>query len=451
MSVLISELKDLRAQAVQGMDDLVTQADKDTRDLTEEEAGRFKGLEAEKDRLKGEIERRESLEKAKAELDQSQRKTEPPNATVEPIRQHANISVVHSSRKLRAFESYDAAYGAGRWLMATIAGHDKSRQWCLDQGIEFRQGFEGRALSTNVNPLGGFLVPDEMERAIIKNRNDFGVVRQNADIKTMQSDHQSFPKWSDSPDVIFPGEGGTITPGDNTYASVTVTAKKAASLQYISSELMEDAIIDIADDLAADMGRKFAEKEDECGLTADGTAAFGGMVGIAVHIIDGTHEAGSVELAAGHDLFSEVDLADALSVIGAVQEYAIKGGNAKIYCSQVCKSMVFDRLKGAAGGQTIIDGQIVSNEFAGYPIVVTSLLASAPLTDYTDLVMWLFGDMRKSTLFGDRRGITIKVDGSARLLQDQIAVLGTERFDINTYELGDNTTTGAMVAGVGGT
>ena len=77
------------------------------------------------------------------------------------------------------------------------------------------------------------------------------------------------------------------------------------------------------------------------------------------------------------------------------------------------------------------------------------LPAGTAATDYNDKPMILFGDMRKAVTFGSRRDTTLKVDGSRYLEFDQVAVMGTERYDINVHDLGDNTDAGPLVALIG--
>ena len=50
---------------------------------------------------------------------------------------------------------------------------------------------------------------------------------------------------------------------------------------------------------------------------------------------------------------------------------------------------------------------------------------------------------------GDRRGMTISRSTEYKFAEDQIAIKGTERFDINVHNTGDNTTPGSIVALMG--
>ncbi len=373
------------------------------------------------------------------------RQSAPIGPSTTPLSAVATIPATVRETPLRAFINPQSAHEAGKWLMATLFNHERSMVYCRDHGIG-----ENRAMATNVNVKGGFIVPDQFETAIIRLVNTYGVARSNCHVYPMDSDHMVIPRSDSGPDIAFVGEGLEITPADSAWSQVGLTAKKLAAMTRISSEIAEDAVISLAEDLAEQFARSFAQREDACCFIGDGTALYAGMVGLAVKMIDGTHEVGSVEAAADHDLMSEIDSNDLATVIGSLPDYAAM--NAKWYCSRAFKAAVFDRLLLGAGGATVADLTMgYAPAFLGYPIVTVDCLVSDTTTDYTDLTMAIFGDLSQGVAFGDRRGITIKVDESRYLEYDQLAVRGTERFDINAHGLGDNTDAGPVVALVGGT
>ena len=54
-----------------------------------------------------------------------------------------------------------------------------------------------------------------------------------------------------------------------------------------------------------------------------------------------------------------------------------------------------------------------------------------------------------SASMGDRRGMTISRSTEYKFAEDQIAIKGTERFDINVHNTGDTSTAGSVVALMG--
>ena len=98
---------------------------------------------------------------------------------------------------------------------------------------------------------------------------------------------------------------------------------------------------------------------------------------------------------------------------------------------------------------------ITADEFiqAGrhYPVVFSQVLPNS--TDHTDGKKLLyFGDLSLAASFGDRRSTTIQVSEHATINsgnvfeQDEIAIRGTERFDINCHDTGDSSEAGPIVS-----
>ena len=75
------------------------------------------------------------------------------------------------------------------------------------------------------------------------------------------------------------------------------------------------------------------------------------------------------------------------------------------------------------------------------PLISTTLSGKA---------MMVFGDMYAGAALGQRRSITLARSDDRYMDQDQIAVLGTERFHANVHDMGDNTNFGSLAALVGG-
>ena len=179
-------------------------------------------------------------------------------------------------------------------------------------------------------------------------------------------------------------------------------------------------------------------------FNGDGTSTYGGIQGARNKLLG---KAGAVNAGSGHDTFAEIDVDDLQQLMSKLPQYAHK--RAKWYCSQTAFQLIFQTLGMAAGGATMIEtGGVRMTAFAGYPIVISQAMP----TDTGSLngeVMLMFGNLSLAGTLGDRRSIRAKTDDSRYLERDQIAVQGTERFDIVIHDLGDDTTTGPVVGLVG--
>ena len=436
----VAELKEraaLEAETARGIKD---KADQESRGMTSDEASIFDTHMANAERVEQEAIRQARLEAAEARLNAPQ----PKQAETE-FANGARIEAVVPEKlfrfgALRSFKGPQAernAYVAGRWLMATVMNNAESRQWCHDHGVEIRVQTEG------VNTAGGFLVPDVLERAIIDLRETYGQFRQNCRVMPMSSDHSIIPRRTGGVTAFFIGESTEITASDKAWNQVELTAKKLGALSRMSTDLSEDAVINVADDLTSEMAYAFAVKEDQCGIDGDGTSTYGGMTGIRVKMTDGLHDGGLVTGAAC-DNWTEITAAMLSSLMAQIPAYALPG--AKWYCSPVAKASVFDRLAMAASGNTLANiAAGAMSAYGGYPIVT---MPAMPTTDdsaaLNGKIMLLFGDLRLSTTLGDRRGITIKVSADRYMEFDQIGIQATERFCIVNHDIG-----GATVASRG--
>lgn len=233
-----------------------------------------------------------------------------------------------------------------------------------------------------------------------------------------------------------------------------LVAKKSGGITRYSTEVAEDAVIDLADWIAQEYAYGFALFEDQCGFIGDGTSTYMGIRGLGNLFTTtggagGGQLVGAVDAANDHDTFAEIDNADLTSVMGKLPAYALN--NAKWYCSAVAAQVVFNRLAAVAGGnttQTLREGLGLS--YLGYPIVISQVLPTST-GDLSDLPMLYFGDLRKAAQLGDRRMIRVEGSPAPYFTTDQIAIRGTERFDIVVSDVGDTTTgvAGPIVALVG--
>jgi HK97 family phage major capsid protein len=161
-------------------------------------------------------------------------------------------------------------------------------------------------------------------------------------------------------------------------------------------------------------------------------------------VLDGNHAKAKVTAAANHNTFLTLDSTDLGNLMSAIQARAIP--NAAWYCSQTCFAQTFCRLAGGTGYLPMAETDgIMTPHYLGFPVILTQKL---PLisTTLTGKVMLAFGDMYQAGALGQRRSVTIARSPHRYLDQDQIGVLGTQRFDAVLHDMGDNTNVGSVAA-----
>lgn len=447
MTVL--ELREKAAEEAQLARDIKDKCDQEGRGMNTDEAVDFDKHLVEAQRLEQEAIRQEKLEEVEARMQKAEpRKTTPELTTGEKIDKLPATARRYGN--LRSFKGPRAdveAFRSGQWLLATIGGNARAQEYCRRHGIELRVQTE------SINTAGGFVVPDEMERTVIDMREEYGNARRNARIVPMSTDHMVIPRRSGGVTAYFLGETTEITASDKSWNQVELTAKKLGALTRMSSDLSEDAVINIADDLADEMAYAFAVKEDQCAIDGTGTATFGGMIGIRTKMVDGNHVGSYVDNTANGDNWSEITDAMLLAVMAALPLYARR--RAKWHCSPLAKVAVFDRLILAAGGATMrerVEGTYRA-QYMGYPIEEWPAMPTADAAAaLNNLIMLFFGDFGMSTTLGTRRGITIKKSEERYLEFDQIGIQATERFCIVNHDIGGAAgVRGPVVGMLGGT
>ena len=162
-------------------------------------------------------------------------------------------------------------------------------------------------------------------------------------------------------------------------------------------------------------------------------------------LLDGTHGAGKIAAATNHNTFSTLDAGDLSSLMAALPEYALP--SASWIVSSYGYATCFARLGAVAGNDTgAIDGRPALN-YLGFPVVTTPNLPGSG--SQTGKVMVAFGDLSLAAAIGSRRGVTVRTSQHRYLENDQIGILGSQRFDINVHDLGDNAKAGPIVGMIG--
>ena len=440
----IAELRAKRAEKVDGLTALV--AKMNAADYVDDKANDtvYDALKADIDGFDAKIKRAEEANRLGATLARSDVVNEEyPGRVIIPAAARG-----YPLKNFKGVNAHEAAFKAGQFLLATMFGNSKAATWCRDNGLAVE-----RASSEGVNSAGGYAVPEEMENQIIVLRNDYGLARRDVRVVPMGRDTITTPKLVSGLTMYFTGEGVAATQSQPVWTNVRLTAKKASVLTLYSSELDEDAVVNIGDILTGEIAYAYASGEDGCLFSGDGSSTYGGMTGLRTIFNAGVGAlAGAVDAASGHDTMAEIDATDLAAVQGKLPQYVYTRGNPKWYVSQTVWGNVFERLIGASGGVTKdqASGRTI-REYNGYPVEITSsmLAPAAPSTDASDVAMILFGDLNMSVSMGDRRGMTILRSTEYKFAEDQIAIKGTERFDINCHNTGDNTTPGSIVALMG--
>jgi len=339
---------------------------------------------------------------------------------------------------VKHLKSKEAAWKFGTWCLAAM-GHAPSQAHCKSHGLSL---IRTKGHTEGVNSAGGFLVPEEFENEIITLREQYGVFRRNARVVPMAGDTKHIPKRTSTLNAYFVGEAAAITESQQVFDNVQLVAKKLGVLTTVSSELNEDAVVNIGDDVANEIAYAFSLKEDDCGFNGDGTSTYGGIVGLSAALTDATYQVSD----GGATAYSGVTLAELAAGLRKLPAWAGQRNNIKVFCSKNAYHAIFERLALGAGGNNATDiaNGLTQPRWYGYPVEFAQVI---PVTETGGATFAYIGDLQQACIFGDRRANSIAFSDSAlnAFEQDEIAVRGTQRFDIVCANVGGSSAFGAMV------
>lgn len=353
----------------------------------------------------------------------------------------------------------ERAYRFGMWALARI-------QQCIPgysfpEASRFVHNYMGGMGITNLShgendgATGGqFLVPEEFSSDLIILRERYGVARRLLGRETMMSDVKHIPKRASGLTASFTGENQKIVESNMTWQDVQLIAKDLTCMARMSNQLSSDAAIQMGDTLAGEISYAFSNKEDDCAFNGNGGSAYGGIQGILNLLVNidgaGGNSAGAV-VAGSTGSWANLVLADFNKVVGQLPQFA-DTPNACWVTHRTFYGQIMQKLEMAGSGntlETISQGDRRPRPlFCGYPVEFSQVFPSATAATGVPAIL---GDLSLGCVFGDRQQTSIAfsehatINGENVFERNQIAVRGTERFDIQNHGCGTTTAVGPIV------
>ena len=371
--------------------------------LSEEDNTQIDALNAEFSSLETERERLEKIQAAKARIAAAKLTPAAVAAVAEPeIEKEAPLIPAQvKAQNSKVFASSEDAYKSGMWL-AALGGNREAKQFVASQN----ETNAGEGIET---------VPTPLSNALQNLLEEYGSARQLCRRVAMGALTWTVPKVIGHAAISFPNEEGAISDDQMTFEQVTLTAKKMAGLVKISSELVEDSIINIVDEVTRDLAYGMAEAEDK--------ALF---VGNAIY--PGGIEGDSSVLGNTVVGVSSIALTDLTALVAKLPNFS---GIRREWCFN--RSLFYGQIRdilNAAGGNAMVDiesGQRPS--LFGFPVNLVEAMPGNAASTSGDLLA-TFGDIGTSHYFGDRRNLSFRVLDQLYANTDQIGIQATQRIDI---------------------
>jgi HK97 family phage major capsid protein len=445
------DLQEDKTHKLKSMEDILSASKGEQRAMSKDETVRFDTLKKDVEFLDSQLDSMKATEEREAyvstEIAKSRvpeaRKVSPsaPSAEIPETRNDNHVEFI-TSGSLKAFpdtvEGRKSAHDAGRWFAGNVLGHARSARYCRDNGIELRTN-----LSEGTTTAGGYLVPTLLEGPIIKIRNQYGVMPSQVKVRPMANDTLNVPNQTTAIAAGVIAEGSSISVSQQVFAQLQLVAQKVAVITEYSTELSEDSIVNLGDEVAFEHGYALAKFFDDAWWNGTGSATYANIVGCGYNIVNTATE-NLVSAAAGHVSFAKVTAADINSVLGSLPAYAVT--DAKIYCSNYVYFNVFLRLAAAAGGNSVLSlSQTLGKNWLGIPIVLSEVLPGQSANATVSQPVFYYGNADQAMCVGERRGITTAVSKDVFFVSDLVAVRSTQRLAMKVKNPGTSSVFGSMV------
>lgn len=295
-----------------------------------------------------------------------------------------------------------ARTGAGLQHQAAFEGYVRKGE---AHGL---RDIEAKALSVGSDPDGGYLVPDETERAVNSALKDISPIRAIAGVRQVSGSVYKKPFAITGADTGWVGEAAarpqTAAP---TLAELTFPTMELYAMPAATQSLLDDSAVNIDQWLAEEVRASFAEQEGTAFVTGDGTNKPKGFLAYAT-VANGSWSWGNIGFIAtgAAGAFAATDPGDKLIDLA----YAVKAGyraNGRFVMSRSTQSVI-RKMKDADGTylwQPSLEAGAPST-LLGYPVAESEDMPDIAANSLSVA----FGDFSRGYLIVDRVGIRVLRD-----------------------------------------
>ncbi|WP_244492168.1 phage major capsid protein [Aureimonas sp. AU12] len=140
----------------------------------------------------------------------------------------------------------------------------------IRQGRELLGADEIRALRTDAQVAGGYLAPDQFEATLLRELVEISPLRQAARVTPVSSGAVILPKRTGRITAKWVGEVEERPGTEPTYGQIEIPVHEMACWVDVSNRLLEDAAINMEQELAIDFAEEFGRLEGLAFVSGDG-------------------------------------------------------------------------------------------------------------------------------------------------------------------------------------
>lgn len=160
--------------------------------------------------------------------------------------------------------------GAGGNEVAEPTIEEKAWNGFLRRGPESLPEAERKALTMGDNTTGGYLATSQFTTEVLKNLVEVSPVRQAARVGSMNAGEILIPKRTGRPTAYWVGETEDRTETQSAYGQSRITAHEMAAYVDVSQQTLEDAAVNVEQEVASDLAEEFGRLEGEAFLIGNG-------------------------------------------------------------------------------------------------------------------------------------------------------------------------------------
>lgn len=403
MSDAIRKLQNRAAEIVQRIDAIRSiQRDENSSELAAD-ATELDALTAESVEVSKKLDRENEIEEQVRSLKSKLTISEPrPAAPAVHVRSRPLAMPSEYRHWEEAGVSREGVERVGHYLRALANG--ETRGAIATNGATEEPNSHGE-LSPTYDGKGSELVVPDFYRGVMGLVNYTSVAYQVCSSMSTTSNRVTIPRSDEQVEAQFYLENCEILPVQVKTTGVNINVEKIGARAQVSNELLEDAIVSVANLVAQKLAYAFARKIDKAWLEGDLAA---GIVGLLSAV--------SQSVTVGNKL--TVD-----NVVEAVSKLNPLAVNPVWVMSPAGMAMLQGLAAGAIGSDIT---QPTRMTIFGSPVYRCLALP--------DNVVGLYGDFRQATTLVNRsNGLTISASRERAIEFDQTVFVGTQRFGVNTH------------------
>lgn len=327
-----------------------------------------------------------------------------------------------SMQAVEAKSGRDAMAGAGQVSEDTAAHRKAYAQYVRTGDSSGLAGISQKAVQTGIDPNAGYLVSDEVDSVIDRVVPTISAMIRLADVKTIGG--PTYRKAVKTAGMSMTRRGDGQNPGETTapqYAEIRLEAFSADVEPWVYNETLEDARINIENDLAMEAAISFAEGIGAELITGNGVGKARGITAYT-NVANSSYAWGSVGYIASGKSAAFASVAPADKIVSLQHALKAQYRPGAVFLTNDSTLALIRQIKDASGAYYLWQPDPTAafgGRLLGHPVEVDDNFAAVAAGTYS----LAFGNFKRGYTVVQRKGVT--------LIRDNLTAKGTTKFNFS--------------------